>query len=260
MTETDRDEKLARAYRALGAQEPPRALDDAILAAARRRPARWRVPLSVAAVVVLAVGVTLRMLPHEPGTESVALAPQVMETPRPASPPAEPGAATAPGAADVARAPERRAARNEPGATASAGTSKKDQALAEVAGARARGETQAARQAPAPAPAAAGAPPAAAAEAARRDAAMAGAKEQAAERAPAAPAPAAAPAADAPAADAAAPRALGAAKLAEPATPEAWLERIAELKKQGREREAEESLAEFKKRYPGYKIPEALTR
>jgi hypothetical protein len=252
MTETDRDEKLARAYRALGAQEPPRALDDAILAAARRRPARWRVPLSVAAVVVLAVGVTLRMLPHEPGAESVALAPQVMETPRPASPPAEPGAATAPGAADVARAPERRAARNEPGATASAGTSKKDQALAEVAGARARGETQAARQA--------GAPPAAAAEAARRDAAMAGAKEQAAERAPAAPAPAAAPAADAPAADAAAPRALGAAKLAEPATPEAWLERIAELKKQGREREAEESLAEFKKRYPGYKIPEALTR
>ena len=43
-------------------------------------------------------------------------------------------------------------------------------------------------------------------------------------------------------------------------TPEAWLERIADLKKQGREREAQESLVEFRKRYPDYKIPEALTR
>lgn len=64
----------------------------------------------------------------------------------------------------------------------------------------------------------------------------------------------------APVAAAAAPRALALAKPAEPATPEAWLERIAELKKQGREREAQESLAEFKKRYPDHKIPEALTR
>ena len=41
-------------------------------------------------------------------------------------------------------------------------------------------------------------------------------------------------------------------------TPQAWLERIAELRKQGREREAQESLAEFKKRHPDYKIPESL--
>jgi hypothetical protein len=52
-----------------------------------------------------------------------------------------------------------------------------------------------------------------------------------------------------------------AAKLSEAAlTPEDWLKRIAELRKQGREREAQESLAAFKKRYPDYKIPEALAR
>lgn len=84
--------------------------------------------------------------------------------------------------------------------------------------------------------------------------------------APAASAPAAATVADAArnesAAGAAAEarlRAPAVAKLSEPAlTPERWLERIAELRKQGREREAQESLAEFKKRYPDYKIPEAL--
>jgi hypothetical protein len=41
-------------------------------------------------------------------------------------------------------------------------------------------------------------------------------------------------------------------------TPEAWLARIAELRKQGRKREADESLAEFRKRYPAYRIPEPL--
>jgi hypothetical protein len=203
MAETDRDEKLAQAYRALGAEEPPRALDEAILAAARRRPVRWRVPLSLAAVLVLAVGVTLRMLPHRPDAESVALAPQVMEAPRPATP-GQKAAADANGARGAGLAPAPEASR-------------------EVATVR---------------------------ESARRDEA---ARQ---ERAPAAAAPAAAVAGAA----APEPRALASAKRAAPATPEAWLERIAELKKQGRSREAEESLAEFKKRYPGYKIPEALTR
>ena len=78
MADTERDEKVSAGYRALGGEEPPRALDEAILAAARKRPSRWRVPLSIAAVLVLAVGVTLRMLPQRPEAESVALAPQVM--------------------------------------------------------------------------------------------------------------------------------------------------------------------------------------
>jgi hypothetical protein len=77
MAETERDEKVSAGYRALGGEEPPRALDEAILAASRRSPTRWRLPLSVAALLVLAVGVTLRLLPQRPDAESVALAPQV---------------------------------------------------------------------------------------------------------------------------------------------------------------------------------------
>ena len=188
MAETERDEKVSAGYRALGGEEPPRALDEAILAAARKRPSRWRVPLSIAAVLVLAVGVTLRMLPQRPDAESVALAPQVMETPRPV--------ASAPASAPAER--------------------------------RMRAEVAAKPTTPAPALAQESARAGVAADAAR---------------------PAAAPA-------------TGSMVLGKMAgatlNPEAWLERIAELRKQNRKREADESLAEFRKRYPGYKIPEPL--
>ena len=50
----------------------------------------------------------------------------------------------------------------------------------------------------------------------------------------------------------------GVRALQAPLAPEAWLARIAELRKQGRLREADESLAEFRKRYPDHKIPAAL--
>jgi hypothetical protein len=171
MAETERDEKVTRAYRALGGEEPPSALDEAILARARRSPMHWRVPLSIAAVLVLAVGVVLRVQHERTEAESVALAPQVMETPRPAAKPA-----AVPAAVERARRAEE-----------------------------------------------------ATADAARREA-PAGVVGEARVR----------------------------ALASAPITPEAWLERIAELRKQGRTREAEESLAEFKKRYPDYKIPEAL--
>jgi hypothetical protein len=198
MAETERDAKLTQAYRALGSEVPPRALDDAILAAARKRPSRWRVPLSIAAVLVLAVGVTLRMLPQRPEAESVALAPQVMQTPRPAA------SAPAP-------------AREQPKPAAGA------EAAAEVAAADALVESRM-----------------------RSDMAA-----KPASRALAAPAPAAA--------GAAAQTSVLAGRLAKAElSPQAWLERIAELRKQGREREADESLVEFRKRYPDYKIPEAL--
>jgi len=192
MAETERDEKVSAGYRALGGEEPPRALDEAILAAARKRPSRWRVPLSIAAVLVLAVGVTLRMLPQRPDAESVALAPQVMETPRPA-----------------ASAPDP--AREQPKPAARAADAAQGGMRAEIAAKPA--ETTAAR-----------------------DSVAAGAVAESRVRA-----------------------AAPVAKLSQaPLTPEAWLERIAELRKQNRMREAEESLAEFRKRYPDYKIPEAL--
>ncbi len=40
--------------------------------------------------------------------------------------------------------------------------------------------------------------------------------------------------------------------------PEKWLERIGELMKQGKTEEARASLAEFKKRFPDYRLPDAL--
>ncbi len=200
MAEMERDEKVSAGYRALGGEEPPRALDEAILAAARRSPTRlrvphlrWRVPLSIAAVLVLAVGVTLRMQPQQPDAESVALAPQVMQTPRP-----------------VASAPAPEQEQPKPAVRAKA----------------------------------------------REDVSAAPASQLAA----AADAMRAAPATSAAGAVAPSPlRAEVAAKLAKTElTPEAWLARIAELRKQKRKLEAEESLAEFRKRYPDYKIPEAL--
>jgi len=42
-------------------------------------------------------------------------------------------------------------------------------------------------------------------------------------------------------------------------SPEAWLKRLEELRKQGRMQEFRASLAEFRKRYPSYAIPQALT-
>jgi hypothetical protein len=41
-------------------------------------------------------------------------------------------------------------------------------------------------------------------------------------------------------------------------TPDKWLERIEELRKQGKLDEARASLAEFRKRYPDYRLPESL--
>lgn len=47
------------------------------------------------------------------------------------------------------------------------------------------------------------------------------------------------------------------AKVAEE-PPEKWLERIARLRQEGKHDEADRALAEFRKRYPDYKIPEAV--
>ena len=180
MADPDRDARVSERYRALGREEPPRALDEAILAASRRRRSRWAVPVSVAAVVVLAVGVTLRVqLEQSEKAEEVALAPKVLEAPASAPPAAalESRAPAAPAPPIVARKAEAPAAavadRAEPADRASAGV-----AVGKVS--------------------------------------------------------------------------------APPETPEQWLERIAKLRDAGEVREADESLAEFKRRYPDYRISETL--
>ena len=85
---TDPDDNVRERYRRLGNEEPPPALDAAILASARRavsRPTmRWSGPVSIAAVLMLAVGVTLRMRQEEPGIETSM--PSEYATPAPAEP------------------------------------------------------------------------------------------------------------------------------------------------------------------------------
>src|SRR3989344_7284036 len=76
------DSPLSRVYRETGREEPPAHLDAAILAqaraagGARRNKPRWFMPLSLAATVVLSIGVVL-LMSREGAT------PVPMETPLP---------------------------------------------------------------------------------------------------------------------------------------------------------------------------------
>ena len=220
------DEKISQRYRELGAEEPPRALDDAILAAARnvrRSRQRWFAPLATAAVLALAVAVTLHMQIEQPDVEAPA--------PR-AEKPALPAAQQpAPPVADSAPKPVPERARP------------KTEALAKPAEPRAFAPDPLPTAAPAPATVPqASASGTIAGASAERDARS----DRALERAgPPAAAEAMAKRAEAPA------RALA-------DSPERELERIAALRAQGRHDEADRALAEFRKRYSDYKIPEEM--
>jgi hypothetical protein len=222
----EREPKVTAAYRELGTEEPPRALDEAILAAARRAagarpgspgraaPQRWYASLAAAAVLVLAVAVTLHMQTEQPDT--VAPPSRVEATARPAAP------APAKSAADtVAKAAPDRV---EP----------KVQALAKPAEPRPFVPDPVPRAAPAPAPTM------------QAQARMQGSGLAAS--------------ATGPAAGAAAERDVRAqapaSAIAE--SPERELERIAALRGQGRHDEADSALAEFRKRYPEFRIPEEM--
>src|SRR5512139_3867117 len=68
-----RDDRVSSAYRELPGEGPPAALDAAIQATARRavgsRPGaarRWQVPVSIAAVLALAIGVSLQVDREKP--------------------------------------------------------------------------------------------------------------------------------------------------------------------------------------------------
>ena len=184
MADPDRDARVSARYRALGREQPPPQLDAAILAASRRRHSRWVVPVSIAAVVVLAVGVTLRVqIEERKDAEDIALSPRVMQAPESRAQ-APPEAAAPPAAPAAAAAPQLGARKREAPAEASADR-------AEPAGRASAG--------------------------------------------------------------------VAAGKLsAPPQTPEQWLERIAKLRDAGQAREADESLAEFRKRYPDYRLSEAM--
>ncbi|MGQ0509458.1 MAG: hypothetical protein ACT4P9_02485 [Betaproteobacteria bacterium] len=261
----ERDPKLSQAYRELGREEPPRALDEAILAAAHRaerthpapllspgvgRPARerWTFPLAAAAVIMLSVGVVMHLQLEQPGIDGLGVAEQkappasvpapapVAEASKPAPQPETPKPedrviARAPAAAKV-EAPRPQAAREEVAQTA----------RSEARGAAAGPFVQpppAVASAPSPAPAPVASAPARESMAMRRSAEAARDRADSAERQV---------------------LAAPAAKRAQDAgeTPEKWLERIAELRRAGRHEEADKALAEFRQRHPGYRIPDAM--
>jgi hypothetical protein len=279
----ERDARLDRLYRAGGREEPPARLDAAILAAARRevgarpRPLysalrRWRVPVSIAAVVVLSV--SLVMLIKEEGGEALLQAPRtVAPSSPPIAQPAEPAAAL-PDSAPVrpqAGAPARQ--RKDAGARAPTALGK--MAADSVAGGSGLAATESAGTA---------APDASARPQSQpfRDYARMDERPS--------PAPQVVPGGDleasppviaerraTPMAAAPGPEPAGARSMMqarkEPASaddklpvwrgyekepPQKWLERISELKRQGRIVDADAMLAEFGRRFPGYPLPSGL--
>jgi hypothetical protein len=248
-------DKLGRAYRELAREEPSASLDAAILAASRRAvksapesaprrgfATRWGAPLSAVAVLVLGIAVALRMQVEQPGietsmpvpkSESPAEKAQAVETPPPEATRAAPEPAPTPppprqqGARAKAVAPGQAMQSN----VAPEPVEEKREAMPQapmVQSAPAPASGPASATASVPAPAFAPAP------AARM----------------AAPAPVMKRSATADTAGAAAERVV--------ITPEAELERIAKLRAEGRDDEADRELEAFRKRYPDYRIAEPM--
>jgi len=293
---TNGDDKLTRVYRELPADEPPAALDAAIRDAAhravvpRRGAQRWAMPVSLAAVLVLAVGVTLRMQQEQPGIETSAPAneysmPSSAPEPAPAPAPKKLAAEAPPPQDSAATTAPSQPKPAEPAVGKAVGAAevqklKKDQQSAGEADMRLSRRDAAANQAPpiqeekrafadnaernvaspmatAPAPAA---PPAAG---------VAASAAPARERQESAPAPALraqiapqskmeAPAAPAMAQSRA--KEMSADKLDDSSKGprERELDRIAQLRREGKHAEADEALAKFRREHPDYRIPEAV--
>ena len=266
--ESDREfsEPVSRRYRELGAEEPPRALDEAILAASRRaaRPwtQRWAVPLSLAAVLVLSVTVTLRIQHEQPGIESPATAPKEVASVPPAPAQETPLKLKAENKLKPVIAQPEREQREQQEKLAVKDESKpavriepkpfatEPRELGRAA-AGASADALSSRSDVLRGPAESGATGAITRQAEERTSRDA----EAAARAPqVGPVQALAKRAEPARAAASAPPAAKA--VAE--TPERELERIAELRRQEKHDEADKALAEFRKRYPDYKIPEAM--
>ena len=262
------DDKLARRYRELAREEPPASIDAAILAAGRRavqaRPRmRWAAPVSIAAVLVLGIGVALRMQVEQPGVETSApqpAAPSEYSVPQAAEPVAKPDAAAAPGPAEARPAP--RAKRVDPAIAQTPPPASPAPAPAPSPAPMPSDAPSAAAAQASAAPASAAAPPAPIAVPAESAATPAPAPLRAAQQAPKAIAstsmdtsePSARLKREAFAADNAQAR-----QEKEPRDErEMELERIARLRAEGRHGEADKALEEFRRRHPEYRIAPAM--
>ena len=221
----ERDPLVSRRYRELGSDEPPPGLDERILASSRRRrPFQWHGPVAAAAVIVLAVAVTVHVEREQSVRESVPTSqrPQVQGARKENAQPAKPYEEARPQEKAKVEQRQRR------------DTFTPDPPKAQAPAPSARSDSATAPSEPQPA-----APAQRALEAQR--------------------APVAGAAADSAAKPMPSPESKlaksRAAELAEQ-PPEKWLEGIAELRAQGRHEEADESLKRFRERYPDYQIPE----
>lgn len=259
-----RDPQLDAAYRAGAGAEPPQRLDDLIRAAARRevgsgpRPLashrRWQMPLALAAVLVLSVGVVTTM--REQGADR-------LDQPLPSSISSSGETAGQNEAQPAAKAEALRQAEAPLSATPAPAAAPAPEPPA--AAAAKRYEVPAVAEAPAPA-----APPPAQAPMMARSESAAVASTGAVAESRSTEAPAAAPRAlmRAPAsatADAARPGAPAVAMSAPPAPwqdlvgkpAEQWRQRILELRRAQRLSDAETVIAEFRRRFPDERLPEA---
>lgn len=253
-SDMEHDATLAAAYRAGAHEQPPAHLDAAIRAAARREagagPQRisrlraWRVPVSLAAVLVLSVTVVL-MVREEGGDRLEPAPPRIAATPTPAMEQAVPQVLPQPAAPATPPLQQRRAeppAGPAPQPLAKAMPEAEQQALAGAASASAREDVaasprlEAAPQAEAPRPMMRSAPATMAADAGSAPAARKAA-------------PAAAMSAPAPLQ-----QALWQDLLTEPA--EKWIQRIVEWRRAGRSADADALAAEFRRRFPDRQLPD----
>ncbi len=265
-----RDDRVASAYRELPGEGPPPALDAAIQAAARRavgaRPGgvrRWQVPVSIAAVLALAIGVSLQVEREKPvvvdGTpvsSGSAEYPVPEAAPEKEEPPAreearalQKQAAPMPEAKQVAPEPPRVEAPPPPRAEPRPAPPAAESLAVPMPASPPASPAPAPARAPAPAtfapaPANVAVPPATAGAAASADAVRA------------APQPAAR--AKKELAREATTQEKAMADALE--TPERRLERIADLRQKGLHDEADRALAEFRRAYPDYRISEELLR
>ena len=288
------DKDLAALYREASVEQPSTGLDARILAAARATAApakvaksswvnRWKVPVVLATLAVMTTTLTLLVQDEEAGRLDMPdTTLRKQRIPPPAAPeptgPAAPAAAPAPAqkpaeARGKEAAPQARdSARQGPSAAPQSPSVAPPPTLREESGAanaeaaapelsRSVGSVAAEKKA--------AQSPAAADELRSGNAAGGAIKDQpllekAKPQMQAAPAPMPAPSfapAPAPARMAAPPaRRADSAERDAARTPEQWIAEIRRLRQEGRGAEAEAGLAEFKKRYPHYALPEDLTR
>jgi hypothetical protein len=279
-----RDPSIDDAYRATAREEPPRELDERILAAAHRavgaRPSpvrrsfaqRWRVPVAIAATVVLSATVTLMVYESDhttPFQKREALDKLQEESASPASPPAprtagKPASAAQPSRGDAqTMAPRPAAGADEAGASrAPAAEGALRQSPSPDAEGPATNEAKRKTE-PSPAqPAGARVPPAAQAPQSSSEERMLIEKRAAPAAAPAPAAPASPLSRERELADR--PAGRGERDLA-PTTsqsrlqsPDDWFVEIRRLKQAGRVDEANRLIAEFRDRFPDHPLPEDL--